>query len=106
MVEGRQHPPQQLADARRPLLAAGGAAGDPAVLAVSPEVLAEIRRAKSEAKRSMRADVTKVVVADTAERLAALAGAVEDVKAAGVVTELETTDAPEFSVAVWLPPAE
>jgi valyl-tRNA synthetase len=86
--------------------AAGGSAGDPLVLAVASEVLSEVRRAKSEAKRSMRADVTRVVVADTAERLAALAGAVEDVQAAGVVGTLETTETPEHAehaVTVELP---
>ncbi len=35
----------------------------------------------------MRADVTEVVVSDTADRLAALAGAVDDVQAAGVVVQ-------------------
>ncbi len=88
------------------LRAAGGAEGDPAVLTVAAEVLREVRRAKSEAKRSMRADVTRVVVADTVDRLAAFAPAEDDVKGAGAITELETTDAPEFSVTVDLPPAD
>lgn len=84
--------------------AAGGDAGDPVVLAVASEVLGEVRRAKSEAKRSMRAEVERVVVADTAGRLAALASAVDDVTSAGVVTELTTREADALSVAVTLPP--
>ncbi len=79
--------------------------GDPAVLGVAAEVLGEIRRAKSEAKRSMRAEVTAVTVADTAERLAALAPAVDDVRAAGVAAALTTAEAEVFSVGVELPPA-
>ena len=58
--------------------------------AVAAEVLGAIRKAKSEAQRSMRADVTRVVVHDTAERLAALAAALDDVREAGRVAEVET----------------
>jgi valyl-tRNA synthetase len=83
--------------------AAGGADGDPAVLAVAAEVLGEVRRAKSEAKRSMRAGVDAVLVRDTAERLGALEQAAEDVKAAGVVAELATMPADAFEVEVTLP---
>ena len=57
---------------------------------VAAEVLGEVRKAKSEAQRSMRADVTRVVVRDTAERLAALAAALDDVREAGRVAEVET----------------
>jgi valyl-tRNA synthetase len=84
--------------------AAGGAEGDPAVLAVAADVLGEVRRAKSEAKRSMRAAVDLVLVRDTAERLAHLEAASDDVKAAGVVAELATADADAFEVEVTLPP--
>ena len=45
----------------------------------------------------------QVVVTDTAERLAALALAADDVQAAGVVAELETTTAAAFQVTVELP---
>ena len=47
--------------------------GDPLVSEVAGEVLGEIRKAKTEAKVSMRAEVASVVVRDTPERLAALA---------------------------------
>jgi valyl-tRNA synthetase len=65
-----------------------------------------VRRAKSEAKRSMRAGVARVVVADTPERLAALAPAAADVASAGVVTDLGTRAGDAFEVSVELAPAD
>jgi valyl-tRNA synthetase len=88
-----------------PLRAAAGD-GDTDVLAVASAVLGEVRRAKSEAKRSMRAGVARVVVADTPERLAALAPAAADVASAGVVTDLETRAGDAFEVSVELAPAD
>jgi valyl-tRNA synthetase len=87
-------------------LRAAAADGDTTVLAVAGDVLGEVRRAKSEAKRSMRAEVDTVVVTDTADRLAALAAAVADVRSAGSIAELTTIDGDAFSVAVTLPPAD
>lgn len=84
-------------------LRGAAAGGDPAVLAVAAEVLGEVRRAKSEAKRSMRAEVDLVHVLDTPERLAALTSAAADIKAAGVIGELTTTDGAEFVTTVQLP---
>jgi valyl-tRNA synthetase len=86
-----------------PLRAAGGD-GDAAVLAAATDVLREVRRAKSEAKQSMRHEVAAVVVTDTAERVTALGSAVDDVKAAGVVAELTTVEGEAFSVQVDLAP--
>ena len=80
-------------------------AGDepvPEVLAVAAAVLGEVRRAKSEAKRSMRAPVASVIVTDTADRLALLALAAADVRSAGNVASLETVEGDGFSVAVTL----
>jgi valyl-tRNA synthetase len=85
-----------------PTLRAAAADGDPAVLAVAGEVLGEIRRAKSEAKRSMRADVASVVVAAPSDRLASLAPVEGDVRAAGVVQDLQVTEADTFVVTVEL----
>jgi valyl-tRNA synthetase len=87
-------------------LRAAAADGDPAVLAAAGDVLGEVRRAKSEAKRSMRAEVTRVTVTDTADRLAALAAAVGDVKAAGSVAELTIIEGDAFAVEVVLPAAD
>ena len=80
-------------------------AGDeslPEVLAVAAAVLGEIRRAKSEAKRSMRSPVASVTVTDTADRLALLALAAADVRSAGNVASLETVEGEAFSVRVAL----
>jgi valyl-tRNA synthetase len=57
-------------------------------LLVAAEVLGRIRKAKSDAKVSMRAEVATVTVTDTPDRLAALALAAGDVCDAGKVTEL------------------
>jgi valyl-tRNA synthetase len=79
---------------------------DPLVPQVAGEVLAEIRKAKTEAKRSLRTDVERAVVRDTAERLAALALAVDDVKESGKVAELVTEEAESLSVEVTLAPPD
>jgi valyl-tRNA synthetase len=68
------------------LRAAGGEGGDPAVLAVAAEVLGRIRKAKSEAKTSMRTPVDRLVVRDTPARVALLRAGLVDVVNAGVVT--------------------
>jgi hypothetical protein len=52
----------------------------------------------------MRAAIERAVVTDTAERLAALELVVDDVTAAGVVSELTTQVGDTFAVAVTLPP--
>ena len=51
-------------------------------------VLGEVRKAKSEAHQSMRAEVRRAVVTDTPERLAALRLAAADVREAGRIAEL------------------
>ena len=73
-------------------------------LRVAADVLTELRRAKSEAKRSMRAAIATVVVTDTPERIAARDLVVDDVIAAGAVTELSTQVGDTFAVEVTLPP--
>jgi valyl-tRNA synthetase len=83
-------------------LRAAARGGDPLVLTVAAEVLTEVRRAKSEAKRSMRAPVDTVTVTDTPERLAALDMAAVDVQGAGVIAELVVDEGDAFVVAVTL----
>jgi valyl-tRNA synthetase len=82
--------------------AAPGDEPDPAVLAVAAAVLGEVRKAKSEAKRSMRTEVTSTVVADTPERLALLALAADDVRSAGRIEALTTAPGDSLAVAVTL----
>jgi valyl-tRNA synthetase len=67
-------------------------AGESSVLEVAAEVLRQIRRAKSDAKRSIRAEVASVVVADTAARIAAVRLVLSDLRSAGNVAELELVE--------------
>jgi valyl-tRNA synthetase len=83
---------------------AGALAGsfDPKVLDVAIDVLGQVRKAKTEAKRSMRHGVSEVVVRDTSERLAALALAENDVRGAGSIASVVTEQVDEPSVSVTL----
>jgi valyl-tRNA synthetase len=71
-------------------------------LEVTADVLREVRKAKSQARRPMRAPVTRVVVRDTPERLAALALGEDDLLAAGTIELLERVPDGELSVEVEL----
>lgn len=77
---------------------------DPSVLGMAAAVLGEVRKAKSEAKRSMRTEVTQATVTDTPARLSLLALTADDVRAAGRITDLATAPGDELSVAVDLAP--
>ena len=85
-------------------LALGGAGADPSVLEVTADVLTEVRKAKSTAKRGMRTPVAHLVVADDATRLASLRAAESDLRDAGVVEHLELTESQTPAVAVELAP--
>ncbi|GAA1088045.1 valine--tRNA ligase [Nocardiopsis metallicus] len=81
---------------------AAAAGGDPAVLAATAEVLRSVRKAKSEAKLSMRAEVDNVRVRGKQAEAARAAAA--DITAAGRAAgiDFETTDDGELSVEVTL----
>jgi len=82
---------------------------DPLVLTIAVDVLTAVRRAKSDAKQSMRAAVEHVTVRDTTARLAALASVEADVLAAGNVAKLATeplTDGVAPGVEVRLMPLD
>ena len=66
--------------------------GVPSPLVVAADVLGRIRKAKSDAKVSQRAEAASVTVTDTSDRLIALAAAEGDVRAAGSVTNLHTAE--------------
>ncbi|WP_019631280.1 valine--tRNA ligase [Actinomadura atramentaria] len=72
--------------------------GDPAVLAATGAALGEVRRAKSEARASMRADVARAVVRGPRAALVAAA----DLAAAGRVADLVLDAAGEDAVEVEL----
>jgi valyl-tRNA synthetase len=66
-------------------------------LDVVAELLHAVRKAKSDAKRPMRAPVSLLAVRDTSERLAALEHGRDDLEAAGVIAQIETSQADERS---------
>jgi valyl-tRNA synthetase len=72
------------------------------VYAMASDVIGEVRKAKSEERRSMRTEVSRAVVRDTADRLAALEAARDDVVAAGRITQLVTEPGESFTVDVEL----
>ncbi|MBT0770890.1 valine--tRNA ligase [Kineosporia sp. J2-2] len=76
------------------------AAGEVSVLVVAADVLRRIRKAKSDAKKSVRSEVEKVVVSDTTARITAVQAVIGDLKAAGVVAELTTVAVDEADAGV------
>ena len=84
--------------------AAGGLDIDPAregqALDAAADVLREVRKAKSDARRPMRAAVARVCVTDTAGRLRALALGCDDLAQAGAIEQLDVAEGDEFSVEV------
>ena len=71
-------------------------------LGLAADVLRDVRKAKSDAKRPMRAPVARVLVRDTAERLQALELGASDLRQAGAIELLETVEASEPAVEVEL----
>jgi hypothetical protein len=69
---------------------------------VTADVLREVRKAKSQAQRPMRAPVARVVVLDTAERLSALGLGEDDLRQAGAIERIDTAEAEELAVEVEL----
>ncbi len=69
-------------------------------LDVAIAVLGEVRRAKSEAKRPLKAVISRAAVRDTPERLALLESARVDVCAAAFIQSLTLTPADTFSVSI------
>ncbi len=83
--------------------------GDPSVLAIAADVLRQIRKAKSDAKRSVRAEATSVTVMDSRPSIAAVQAVLGDLRSAGNVRELitiELAEGAESTVEVQLPEAE
>jgi valyl-tRNA synthetase len=80
----------------------GGGSGDPVVWDVAADVLGQVRKAKTTAKKSLRADVERAVVCGTQVQLAALQAASDDVREAGRIAELVTETANDLSVEVRL----
>ena len=87
-------------------LRAGAAGTATDVLTATAAALGEIRKAKTEAKRSMRTDVVRAVVVDTAERAALVRLAAADLAEAGRVADLVIEDGDDFAVTAELAPPE
>jgi valyl-tRNA synthetase len=72
-----------------PLRAAAGVEWpSPLALEAATAVLAEVRRAKTAARRSLRTPVRRVEVADRPERVAVLAEVAGDLRRAGAIGDL------------------
>jgi valyl-tRNA synthetase len=74
--------------------------GDPAVLTVAADVLGQVRKAKSTAKLSMRAEAARVVVLGPDPAIVTASGA--DLMAAGNIADFSIGYAPELSTEVTL----
>jgi valyl-tRNA synthetase len=85
-------------------LGAGIDGADPEVLAVASEVIAATRKAKSEAKLSMRAEVASVQIAGPAPALERVALAEGDLRSAGRIARIErvATDSDTLRVTIAL----
>jgi valyl-tRNA synthetase len=70
------------------------------------QVLTDVRRTKSEAKRPLTTPVERLVVRDTAANLAALREAERDLRSAGFVQSMELEAADEYRVTVTLAAGE
>ncbi|MFD4957412.1 valine--tRNA ligase [Microbacterium sp. NPDC058389] len=81
--------------------------GDPAVLSVVGEALIGVRRAKTEAKVSQKAEVARAVIAGPAASLDLIKLAEGDLKAVGRIAAVEYVDADTLAVtAIELAPQE
>jgi valyl-tRNA synthetase len=92
----------RLASGRDAPAPAGEPGREEVALAVTADVLREVRKAKSQARRPMRAPVRRVLVRDTAERLHALELGAGDLLLAGSIEQLEPVADGEFAVEVEL----
>ncbi|HUP84612.1 MAG TPA: valine--tRNA ligase [Acidimicrobiales bacterium] len=81
------------------------AGGDPDLLEVASAILGELRKAKTEAKRSMKTVITRATVVDKGERIITARLAESDLRDAGNVSELTFTEGDELAVQVELEPS-
>jgi valyl-tRNA synthetase len=83
-----------------PSALAASEVGDPAVLTVAADVLGQVRKAKTAARLSMRAEAARVVVLAPDPAIVTASGA--DLVAAGNIADLAVGSAPELSTEVTL----
>jgi valyl-tRNA synthetase len=77
-------------------------AGDRAVLEAAVAVLAQVRKAKSDARVSMKTPVTKLTISDTRGALEKLRAGLPDLREAAKAREVELTEAEQASVVAIL----
>ncbi|MEX2658916.1 MAG: valine--tRNA ligase [Acidimicrobiales bacterium] len=87
-------------------LRASADGANPLVLQVATAALAEVRKAKTTAKRSLRTEVTAAVVRDRPERIAALRLAADDLRESGRIVSLELVEAADGEPSVEVSLAE
>lgn len=75
---------------------------DPLIVSVASDVMSYVRRAKSDAKVSMKTEMKSVTVTDKTERLDALLLVKDDLCRAGHINELTTRPGDVFSVEIIL----
>lgn len=80
--------------------AAGG--GNPAILKAAGRALGEVRKVKTEAKLSQKAEVKRLTIYDTPEGLELIRSAEEDLLQVGTITELILEEGTEFRAVVQL----
>jgi valyl-tRNA synthetase len=88
---------------RAPWPSTGAPSGDRAVFESARHVLGEVRRAKTDAGVSLRAEVEKLIVSGPAAALAVVEAASDDLRQAGVIGDLQlVSEGEELSVEVKL----
>jgi valyl-tRNA synthetase len=80
--------------------------GDPAVFTAAADVLGQVRKVKSEHKRSLRTEVLRLTVTDTAERVALLDQARDDLREAARADVLDLVVGTPARVDVELAPPD
>jgi valyl-tRNA synthetase len=80
--------------------------GDPEVFAVAAEVLGRVRKAKTEAKQSMRAEVASATITAPAGVLDRVRAAEADLRESGRIAEVVYAEGDELTVAVTLAPVD
>ncbi|NLA35143.1 MAG: valine--tRNA ligase [Actinobacteria bacterium] len=74
------------------------------IVSIAGDVLRDVRRAKSEAKVGMKADVERVVVTDSAERIEALGAVSHDLRSALRIDTLDGAVGDAYGIEVTLAP--
>jgi valyl-tRNA synthetase len=75
---------------------------DASILDTAAQVLTELHRAKTSARRSLRTDVDRLVIEDVGDRVAALQAVQDDLRRAGCVADLVLRESQDRRIAIEL----